>query len=374
MTAEAAAPAVAPAALSVGLFDHYQQLDEVKAYFGVLAIYALARLGDEQGDEHLLDRVESMLRRFPDEIEHPRYNFPSYRIGGIAQSFMISRGRMTDRRELLREYAEEMMSAPRDAKGILTLIDVPGDLIWIDVAMAATPFLLFAGQALGERRYIDEAVDQAVLMHDELLDAGTGLLHQCKNFVGPGIRSEDHWSRGNGWGYFALAELVRGLAQDDPRRPEVERRFIAMSEALLPHQSARGLWRQEIPLPSAWEESSGTGLILYGIGAGLRSGVLSGSRWTTALERGLRGLAETCVNADHSIENSCPGTLCPGSGDQKGTVQAYLTNALPYRDEPHGCAPVMLALTMANAAGVSALRLRAHPQSGPFLGDEGVGS
>jgi len=360
------------ASLALALFDRYQR-NEMKDYYGVMSIYALARMADDRNDESILNQVEAMLRRFPDEIDHPAYNFPSYRIGGIAQSFVMSQGRMIDRRALLREYAEEMMGAPRDEAGILTLINDSGNLIWIDAAMAATPFLLFAGQALGERRYVKEAVNQAVLMYDEFLDSQNGLLHQCKNFIGPGIRSEDHWSRGNGWGYFALAELLRGLASEDPLREEVEWRFTDLSEALLPHQSPRGLWRQEIPLSSAWEESSGTGLILYGIGVGVSSGVLKGSRWMSALQRGIRGLARYCINLDYSIENSCPGTLCPGSGAAKGTVEAYLTSAAPYRDEPHGCAPLILALSMADLAGLSSLALRPTVQSTPFLSDEADG-
>ncbi|MFF3030933.1 glycoside hydrolase family 88 protein [Streptomyces rubiginosohelvolus] len=356
-----------PLTLGVALYDHYEQGDEVKAYFGLLAIYALARLATDAGDEATLDRVERILRRFPDEVEHPRYNFPSYRIGGIAQSFMIAQGRMADRRPMLREYADEMMRAPRDPAGIVTM-GAHGDLIWIDAAMATTPFLLYAGQVLGERRYIEEAVNQAVLMYDELLDREVGLLHQCRGFVGPGLRSEDHWSRGNGWGYFALAELVRELAADDPRRPEVEERFVALSHALLAHQGPRGLWRQEIPLESAWDESSGTGLILYGFGVGIRSGLLAGDRWAHALRTGLHGLVSHCVNPDHSIENSCPGNLCPGEGAAKGTVDAYVTIPVPHRDEPHGCAPLILAMTAAETVGVTALELRRAPQESTYLG------
>ncbi|RUP65962.1 hypothetical protein SSPNP10_22245 [Streptomyces sp. NP10] len=43
---------------------------------------------------------------------------------------------------------------------------MPGcaDLIGTDVAMASAPFLTFAGHALNEPRYIDEAVSQAVLV------------------------------------------------------------------------------------------------------------------------------------------------------------------------------------------------------------------
>lgn len=353
--------------LAVALYDRYESLAEVKAYYGVLAIYALARTGADAGDGPILDRVERILDRFPDRIDHPPYNFPSYRIGGIAQSFMIAQGRMTHRRELLRDYADEMMAAPRDARGILTMINQPDDRIWIDVAMAATPFLLSAGQALDRPDYVDESINQTVLMYDEFLDHDLGLLHQCKNFIAPGVTSTDHWGRGNGWGIFALAELVRGLPADAPRRGEVERRFVALAESLLPYQSERGLWRQEIPMAEAWEESSGTGLIVYGLGVGVRSGLLAGDRWIDAVRTGLIGLARHCINPDFSTENSCPGTLCPGSGAERGTPEAYVRLRVPVRDEPHSYAALMLALNVADCCGITELELRSVPQQTPYL-------
>lgn len=374
-TSDPAAPAApltrSTAELAVGLYSRFEAARDVTRYYGVLAVYALARFAADAGDEQVLQRVEQVLRRFPDGFTHPPYNFPSYRIGGIAQAFLVAAGRMPDRLDLVREYADELITAARDPRGLIRMPNTDAELIWVDAAMATAPFLLFAGTALREDRYVDEAVRQVVLMHDDLLDPTVGLLHQCRGFVAPGVLSADHWSRGNGWWFLAAAELLRGLPADHPGRPDVERRFVDLAEALLRHQTSEGLWRQEIPLPNAWEETSGTGLILYGIGVGVRAGVLAGDRWTAALRTGLLGVASTCVNADFSIENSCPGTLCPGDGEAKGTVESYLTIPVPYRDEPHGCAPLVLAMSVADVAGLSALTLRAAPQGTTYLQGDG---
>lgn len=343
---------ITPADLAVALYDQYERRREVKHYYGLLALYGLARTADAADSTLLFARCEKVLRRFPDDVDHPTYNFPSYTIGGIPQAFLLASGRMNDRADVVRAYADEMLTAPRDPTGIMKNPHHPElDLIWIDTAMAVASYLLYAGLALDNSRYIDEGVRQAVLMHDELIDPATGLLNQCKNFVAPGVRSQDHWSRGNGWGYFALAELVRGLPETSSDRAGVTQRFTQLSAALLPHQSADGLWRQEIPRPDSYEESSGSGLILYGIGVGLRSGVLDSAVYRPAFERGIHALVRYAVNDDFSIEHSCEGTLCPGSGDEKGTVSAYMARATPH-DEPHGCGPIMLALTEAYHAGI----------------------
>ncbi|RIQ33692.1 glycoside hydrolase family 88 protein [Jiangella rhizosphaerae] len=347
-----------PLTAAVGLYDHYESVAEVKHYYGLLAIYGLARTAAAAGDEDLWARTEKILRRFPDGVDHPHYNFPSYRIGGIPQAYLLAQGRMADRADLVREYAEEMMTAPRDHAGLVVLPAEPAaEKIWIDAAMATAPYLLYAGLALEDERYLDEAVHQAVGLHDALIDHSCGLLHQCRNFVAPDRFSQDHWSRGNGWGYLALAELVDGLPASSQHREDVERRFAALSYALLPHQSHRGLWRQEIPHPLAYEETSGSALILYGIGVGLRTGVLDAGDFGPAFRRGIGALTSICVNPDFSTEFSCPGCLCPGTGPRKGTLQSYMTQ-LPHRDEPHSFGPLLLALAEAHRHGVTAVELR----------------
>lgn len=351
---------------AIGVYDHYESIDEVKAYYGVLSIYGLARLGVRYGDEATLRRVEGILDRFPDQVEHPPYNFPSYAIGGNALAYMVSRGRRPRRAVEVAEYAAEMMNAARDDRRILELPRPPRGRIWIDVATAASPFLLFAGAALNRPAWVGEAVHQSVAMYDVLRDPETGLLHQCEGFIAPGVRSTDHWGRGQGWGIVGLAELAVGLPSDHPRRDDVTSRFQELSEALLPYQSDRGYWRQEVCDPTAWEELSGTGLIAYSIGLGIEAGLLPRERFAGAVRRAIEGIARYGVNPDLSTENSCPGTLCPGDGPEKGTPAAYLARE-PYRDEVHSFAPVILAMSVAPVVGVEQVTLREAPQTTTYL-------
>ncbi|THF79108.1 glycoside hydrolase family 88 protein [Cohnella fermenti] len=345
-----------PLYMAQKLYEHLEHSEEVKHYHGLLAIFGLLQTAEEKQDEVLLEKGRRILSRFPDRIEHPRYNFPSYAIGGIPKAYALLKGWMPEAEEQVREYAEEMLTAPRDRRGIMSYRYEPEtEKIWIDVAMAVTPYLLYAGLALGEERYLDEAARQTFLMYEEFVDRSNGLLHQCKNFRGPGLYSEDHWGRGNGWCYLPLTELVLRLPQQSKHRATAERYFKALSAALLPHQSERGLWRQEIPFDHSYEESSGTGLILYGMGVGLRTGLLDRAAYEPAFRKGIDGLNTLCINQDYSTELSCPGCLCPGEGEEKGTVKAYVTLRLPRRDEPHSFGPLMLALVEAYRNGIYGL-------------------
>lgn len=349
---------MSPKELIIRLYNRYESIDEIKHYYGILAIYALCRIADDTHDQALIAQCQKILHRFPDRIQHPYYNFPSYRIAGIARAYMFMCGHDAESQQLVAHYADEMMSAARDPQGIMKHPkEVASDLIWIDVAMAVTPYLLFAGLALHNDRYIDEAAKQTFLMYDAFLDHSNGLLHQAKNFMGPGLISHDHWSRGNGWGYIALTELIQYLPANSPHRAKAEKYFRDLSAALLLHQNKRGLWRQEIPLPSAWEESSGTGLILYGFGVGIRLGLLPKSGYMSAFERGVKGLSQYCIEPDFSTLYTCEGCLCPGQGDQKGTVQAYLTDKSPRKNDGHSWGPFMLAFDEARRLGIADLPL-----------------
>ena len=348
---------MSPIEMSVGLYDHYESIAQVYHYYGVLAIYALCRTAEQADDDGiLLDRCRQILGRFPDQIVHAAYNFPSYRIGGIARAYMLHRGHMSDEktRKLVAHYAEEMMLATRDDKGIISHPYKPAEqLVWIDVVLPVVPYLLFAGLALDRPEWVDESAKQVFLHYDEFMDKKYGLLHQSRGFNGPGRYSEDHWGRGQGWGLIGLTELVQYLPADSPHREKVRRYFRDHCQALLPHQSERGLWRQEVPDPKAWEESSGTGLILYAYGVGMRLGVLDEATYRESFVRGIAALREYCVNDDFSTELCCPGCLCVGKGERKGKAIAYIEDLHPRPDDEHSFAPLMLALSEQASAGKS---------------------
>jgi unsaturated rhamnogalacturonyl hydrolase len=334
------------------VFDHYEKVHSVSHYYGIIALYGLVNIARYSKDPWLKDRVRCALGRFPDRVTHGRYNFPSYTIGGIARAYAYYLDYMPESTGMIREYAEEMMNqAPRGENGILSLLASP-EKLWIDVATAVTPFLLYAGLKMGEPRYIDEAVAQTMKMYELFLDESCGLLRQSKNFNGPGNFSQDHWSRGNGWGYFPMALLVRDLPQDHPDRPAVEKTFKNYTDRLIACQTDNGMWCQEITLDLSYEETSGTGLILFGIGAGIEAGILDASTYLPVFKKGLQGLLKVSIADDFAINNSCPGCLCPGEGAMKGTIKAYVTLKLPYKDEPHGAGPVIMAMAMAASLGI----------------------
>lgn len=323
-------------------------------YPGILTMFAGAQAAVYADDKEWIDEVNSYLAKYPFEFEEPgtyfTYNFDNYRVGSLGKGWMIMKGYFEDHKEVVREYAEKTMAAPRSYDGIMCHPH-NSDKIWIDVVYAVTPFMLYAGLILDEPKYIDFGIEQCFKMYDVFMDESTGLLHQTRGFMRDvNAISEDHWSRGNGWGIIGLCELVRYLPKEHKSYNEAVERFKAHCEALIKYQDYRGLWKQSIAEPLSWEESSGTGIILYAIGVGIRLGILDKETYMPVFEKGIDGLVKFCINTDYSIEKCCCGCCCP---EGKGTVESYLVSVMPKKNDPHAFGPVIMAMTEAQRNGIN---------------------
>ena len=226
-------------------------------------------------------------------------------------------------------------------------------MTWIDIAHCISPYMLYAGMAFDEPRYIDFAVEQMTKMYERFLDRTCGLLHQTKGFLkNPEFISKDHWGRGNGWGYFTLAVLVRDLPEDSTHRPVVEKYFKDMSYALIKYQNAHGVWKQDIDCDYAWDESSATAFIAFGMGVGLRMGILEYDVFYSAFEKAIKAIADRFIDEDFSTLMCCGGCLCPGTGDEQGTPKAYVTEQYPQKNDHHSFGPIMFAMLEAYRNGI----------------------
>lgn len=333
--------------LAKRVFKRHAALHPLTHYTGILSLHGYARLAAITGDPDILADCRGYLMPFVrGELEF-HANFANYYCGGNATAFLYWLGELPEAEQAVHYYAEDLLhNAPRDDEGIFSMPNRPrNDLIWVDVAFAVTPFLLFAGLALDEDTYVEEGFQQIKKMYGIFRDPANGLLHQSRGFAAPGKLSEDHWSRGNGWGLLALTELVNYLPADDPRRPASEQIFADLVAACLRYQDEGGMWHQEIPDHTSYVETSGTGLILYAIGVGLEKGLLPASS-RRRFEDGLAGYARY-IRSDGSVYHTCRGCLCPGDG----SVSAYKQRP-PVLDDTHAFGPVTLAFGQAARLGI----------------------
>jgi len=331
-------------------FEKHIATHTMMHYTGILSLHGYARLALITGRDDILVDIREQLLPFVHGEREFKANFTNYYCGGNGTAFLYWQGKLPEAEETVRHYAEDAMhNAPRDADGIFGRKPPRTDQIWIDVAFAMTPFLLFAGLAFDEDRYIEEAYQQTKKMFDVLRNPENGLLHQARGFVREGHITEDHWSRGNGWGIQAAAELVNYLPADDPRRADSERMFVDLVNACLAFQDEDGLWHQEITdIDRSYVETSGTGLILYAIGVGLEKGLLPES----VREKFIKGLEGYMpyIREDGSVFHTCRGNLSP----LDGSIVAYKASP-PVLNDTHAFGPVILAFGQAGNIGVTSV-------------------
>ncbi len=327
-------------------FQKHVATHSLASYTGILSMHAYARLAQISTNPAVLDDARKYLLSFVNGEHEFKANFTNYFCGGNGSAFLFWQGKLPEAEAALHHYAEDAMTAaPRDDQGIFCMPRTDQPKIWIDMAFAVTPFLLFCGLAFNRDDYIEEAFQQSYKMVQILRDPENDLLHQARGFTGPGIISQDHWSRGNGWGLLALTELVQYLPAADPRRPEAERMFTGLANACLRFQDAQGMWHQEITDEKSYVETSGTGLILYGIGVGLEKGLLAPVAMENFL-KGLRGYLQY-IRSDGSVYHTCRGCLNPG----QGTIADY-KQAPPVVNDAHAFGPVTLAFGQAMKLGI----------------------
>ena len=343
------------------LFEKYKQTEVVENYYGLLALYGATQLLSIYPNESFKNEVEHMLEQYPGNIaKQPLYNFESYKCGGNGKAFItylesigaiqLKEGNAERFRKDIVKYADKTLRCNLNEDKIMTgAMKHLRTKVWIDVITCITPFMLFTGLATNREDYIDCAAQQCFRMFNLFYDKENGLLHQGKGFCAEDKSkiSEDHWSRGNGWGYVGLADLACYLPSGSLHHDTAVKYFREFSNTLLKYQ-VNGVWNQELTLENAWHESSGTALILYGMGLGLYSGVLERKTFEKPYKQGITALADF-IDDDFSTLNSCPSCLCPGNA----TIKDYITIMQPKTNEPHSFGAIMMAFVQAQKNGIT---------------------
>lgn len=325
------------------------------AYPEVLSLQAAVNLELATGDAELRRWNRALLRPFvAGELTQRMGAYWLYNLGGAGTARLVQLGLLPEAEEAVARGAEELVrNCPRGPEGFLAYQtnDRRGpEQVWIDMVFATCPFLVFAGLHFGRDEWLDEAVDQLAAMHTLFWDSACGLYNQAVNIRGAGHRTEDHWSRGNGWGILGLCEVAAHLPERVARRNLVRQLLHDHLAACLAHQDGEGMWHQEMTDPTSYVETSGTGLILYALGVALEHG-LCPPEWRSALLRGLRGYLGY-IALDGSVHNCCIGCMCPGEG-----TQADYKAREWRRNDHHAFGPAALAFGQAHRLGIRDLTL-----------------
>ncbi len=196
---------------------------------------------------------------------------------------------------------------------------------WIDDMYMVTAVQVQAYRATGGMEYLDRAALEMTAYLDKLQQPN-GLFYHAPDVP-------FFWGRGDGWVAAGMAELLRSLPANHPRRARIMTGYRKMMKALLKYQDKNGMWHQLIDHPEAWPETSSTAMFTFAMVTGVKNGWLPGKPYGRAARKGWLGLV-SYLDANADLRNVCEGT------GKKNDLQYYLDRGLRTGDL-HGQAPLL---------------------------------
>ena len=176
---------------------------------------------------------------------------------------------------------------------------------YADSLFVAPPTLAMLARATSDHKYLDWMNAFYWDVYAELFDRHEGLFYRDARFIGANTKNgcKVIWSRGNGWVFAGLPRILHYLPKGEPGRDRYEALFKTMAAAIAARQGKDGLWRSNLADPDEFPmpETSGTGFFIYGLGWGVREGVLDPTAYLPVVKKAWVGLAG-CVSEEGKVQ------------------------------------------------------------------------
>ena len=196
---------------------------------------------------------------------------------------------------------------------------------WIDDMYMLTILQLEAFRATSDKKYLDRAAMEMASYLDKLQQPN-GLFYHAPDVP-------FFWGRGDGWVAAGMAEMLRDLPADHPRRARILDGYKKMMAALLRYQGKDGMWRQLIDHEEAWPKSSSSGMFTFALISGVKNGWLKPNTYGPAARKAWIAVAGY-VDQNSDVTSVCEGT------NKKNDLQYYLERRRKTGDF-HGQAPIL---------------------------------
>jgi len=164
---------------------------------------------------------------------------------------------------------------------------------WCDALFMSPPAWVELSQQTGDARYAAYALQEFWATTDFLFDRVEKLYFRDSRFFErrDAQGRKQFWSRGNGWVFAGIANLLEVLPKDHPDRARLENLFRDMAGKLKAIQKPDGYWAPSLLAPeNSPPETSGTGFYTYGLAWGVRHGLLEPADYLPAVSRGWAAL------------------------------------------------------------------------------------
>jgi unsaturated rhamnogalacturonyl hydrolase len=208
---------------------------------------------------------------------------------------------------------------------------------WVDDMYMGLPYLIYAAKYTDDsklrKQLYDDAASQILSFNKEVWNE-EAQLYQHAQFSEKKVKMP-HWSRANGWGIWAVTEVLKELPENHPQYITILKHYQNHVESLVKYQEPDGLWRNVLDVEESVKETSGTAIFTMAIARGINEGWLKRKKYENVVLKGWSAL-DSVIEDDGSVRGICMGTMC--SEDLN-----YYLNRPIVDDDSHG----MLGLIMA---------------------------
>lgn len=303
----------------------YITYPETCTWFGALKFAAAT--GSRQLQQQLKDRFEPLFDAEKNLLPQPVH--VDYCVFGSVPLELYRQTKEPKYLELGRTYADRQWTIPDNAKPEAAQFAARGyswqTRLWIDDMFMITAVQMQAGLATGDTTYINRAAREMEMYLDSL-QRPNGLFYHAPDVP-------YFWGRGDGWMAAGMAFLLSVLPATHPSRPHILTGYRKMMASLKQYQDKDGMWHQLIDDPTAWPETSCTGMFTFAMIMGVKKGWLDAAAYGPVARKGWTGLV-TYINPDGDIRDVCEGT------NKKNDRQYYLDRKKNVGDL-HGQAPIL---------------------------------
>ncbi len=168
---------------------------------------------------------------------------------------------------------------------------------WADALFMAPPVLTKLSKITGDPKYLDFSDAEFWTTVDYLFDEDAGLFLRDSRFFD---RREDngkkiYWSRGNGWVFTGIADVIDDLPADYPSRERYIDLYKTMAAKLITLQRDDGLWAVSLDAGELYpvKESSGSAFFVAGLAWGVANGTLDKETYLPHVVKGWTALNDT---------------------------------------------------------------------------------
>ncbi|MBO9543462.1 glycoside hydrolase family 88 protein [Caulobacter sp.] len=165
---------------------------------------------------------------------------------------------------------------------------------WSDALFMAPPTWTALSAATKDPRYAAYGAKEFWAATDYLLDKDQSLYFRDSRFFErrDAQGRKIFWSRGNGWVYAGIVNILKTLPANHPDRPRYVALFRKMSARIAALQKPDGYWSVSLLAPEhSPPESSGTAFFVYGLAWGVNQGLLKDPKYARSARLGWSALA-----------------------------------------------------------------------------------